>query len=136
MNRFAQVFLFLCAVVFFAIGLNTFANPLAAMSPLDLAVNSPRALNEIRANYGGLQIGIGLVLLWGVLRSEFRAQALLVQALLMGGLASGRLVHWATDGSPGEFNNLLLAVEVTVTVVSLVVWAVLRRQAENPRQLP
>ncbi len=136
MNRLAQAFLVLCALVFFAIGANTFANPLAAMSPLDLAINSPRALNEIRANYGGLQIGIGLVLIWGAVSRGFRSQALLVQTLLMGGLAFGRLVHWLQDGNPGEFNNLLLGVELGVTVASLVLWAVLRRAQHEVRRVP
>ncbi|MDP2226931.1 MAG: DUF4345 family protein, partial [Moraxellaceae bacterium] len=77
MSVLTKPFLLLCGISFILIGFNTFRDPVAAMALVDLSVSSVSALNEIRANYGGMQIGIGLLLLAG-----FRLPSLAAPALL------------------------------------------------------
>ena len=122
MSRFTQVFLGLCGLAFVLIGVNTFVDPLRAMSPLELNVNTVNALNELRATYGGLQIGIGLFLFAGVGRATLRRPVLLAQALMVGGLVIGRLVGIALDGLPSGFVQSLLALETTIAVLSVVLY--------------
>ena len=60
--RLTQIFLLLSGIGFMLIGINTFRDPIAAMAGVELGVQSINALNEVRANYGGMQIGIGILL--------------------------------------------------------------------------
>lgn len=122
MFRFTQVFLVLCGLAFVLIGINTFVDPLRAVAPLELNVNTVSALNELRATYGGMQIGIGLFLLAGVWRAALTRPALLAQALLVGGLVIGRLVGITLDGLPSGFVQGLLALELTISVLSVLLY--------------
>ncbi len=126
MFRFTQVFLWSCGVAFVLIGANTFLDPLRAMAPLELNVNTVSALNELRATYGGMQIGIGLFLMAGARWAVLTRPVLLAQALMLGGLAAGRLVGMALDGLPNGFVQGLLVLETAITVLSV---ALYQRQA-------
>lgn len=122
MSRFTPVFLGLCGLAFVLIGINTFVDPLRAMAPLELNVNTVSALNELRATYGGMQVGIGLFLFAGVGWPTLARPALLAQALMVGGLAIGRIVGIALDGLPSGFVQGLLALEVSIAVLSVLLY--------------
>jgi len=119
MERVTQGFLLLCGLSFLLIGINTFHDPLAAMAPVELNINTVSALNELRANYGGLQIGMGLFLLVGLCCKSYVRPALLAQALIVGGLAAGRLVSIALDGQPNAFVQGLIVLESVIALLSL-----------------
>lgn len=115
----SRLFLLPCGLAFMLIGLNTFHNPLAAMAGVELAVNSVSALNEIRANYGGLQIGMGLLLLAGWRMPTLTRSALLAQLLIVGGLACGRVISMSLDGLPNTKIQGLLVLESVIALMSL-----------------
>jgi hypothetical protein len=115
---FTSVFLAGSAVAFVLIGANTFINPMRAMTPLGLGVNETNARNELFANYGGLQIGMGLFLMAGVLKPELVGPALLAQFLLVGGLFLGRLYAMLLDGVPSRIHQFLTWLEGSVSAVS------------------
>lgn len=119
MEKITQGFLLLCGLSFLLIGANTFHDPLAAMAPVELNINTVSALNELRANYGGLQIGMGLFLLAGLCCQTLTRPALLAQALIVGGLATGRLVSIALDGQPNAFVQGLIVLESVTALISL-----------------
>ena len=119
MKKITQGFLLLCGLVFLLIGANTFHDPLAAMAPVELNINTVSALNELRANYGGLQIGMGLFLLAGLCCKTMTRPALLAQALIVGGLALGRFVSIALDGQPNAFVQGLIVLESVIALLSL-----------------
>lgn len=129
--RSVSVFLTVCALAFAAIGINTFIDPLSAMAPLNLDVNTPGALNELRANYGGMQLGMAVLLALGLLKPALRHPALVAQALLVGGLAAGRLVSWSVDGVLPQFNAILLGVEVATALLSVVGLCVENKKVET-----
>lgn len=118
----ARIFLILCALAFVAIGLNTFRDPVLALAPVELTASTVSALNELRANYGGLQIGMGLFLAAGALVPSLQRGALLGQALLVGGLAGGRVVSIAQDGLPNAFVVGLLALEASIALISVLLY--------------
>lgn len=122
MFRFTQVFLWSCGAAFVLIGANTFVDPLRAMAPLELNVNTVSALNELRATYGGMQVGIGLFLMAGARWATLTRPVLLAQALMLGGLAAGRLVGVALDGLPNGFVQALLVLETTIAVLSVALY--------------
>lgn len=119
MEKLTQCFLLICGISFLLIGTNTFHDPLAAMAPVELNINTVSALNELRATYGGLQIGMGLFLLAGIACKSMTRPALLAQALIVGGLASGRLISIALDGQPNAFVQGLIVLESVTALLSL-----------------
>ena len=122
-ERITRCFLLVSALGFLLIGINTFRDPLAALAGVELAVNTVSALNELRANYGGLQIGMSLFLLTGLLQPAMTRPALLAQTLLVGGLAIGRVVSIALDGPPNATVQGLLVLESVTALLSLALYA-------------
>ena len=115
----ARFYLMFSALAFVLIGLNTFHDPVAAMAGIELMPGSVSALNEVRANYGGMQITIGLVLLAGALRAAMLRPALWFSAAITGGLAAGRVISIALDGPPNTVVTVLLGIEATSALIAL-----------------
>lgn len=93
----------LSALAILATGVTGLTNPQALFTPLGLQIDGASALNEMRAAYGGMHIGVGLLLLVGAVRPSFRRPALWVGLAFMGGLTIGRFVSLVVDGAPGAF---------------------------------
>lgn len=121
-EKITSGFLLLCGLGFLLIGANTFYDPLAAMAPVELNINTVNALNELRANYGGLQIGLGLFLLTGICCTSYVRPAVLAQVLIVGGLAAGRLVSMILDGQPSAFVQGLFVLESVIALLSLMLF--------------
>ncbi len=132
MPRLVTLFLLLCALAFIYIGIATFHDPRAALAPVEIVPASVSAFNEARANYGGLQIGIGFFLLAGAFVPSLTRSALLMQTLLVGGLAFGRVVSVSVDGVPNPFMLMLLALESTIALLSLA-FLLQRGKTPDPR---
>ena len=119
MMRLTQMFLLLSGIGFMLIGINTFRDPIAAMVGVELGVQSINALNEVRANYGGMQIGIGILLFSAALLQWLSRSALLALSLITGGLVVGRLVSIMLDGMPNTTVQALLILEFVTTVAAI-----------------
>lgn len=119
MMRLTQIFLLLSGIGFMLIGINTFRDPIAAMAGVELGVQSINALNEVRANYGGMQIGIGILLFSAALLQWLSRSALLALSLITGGLVVGRLVSIMLDGMPNTTVQALLILEFVTTVAAI-----------------
>lgn len=123
MINVTRFYLFVSALAFLWIGVNTMLDPRAALAPLDLVPQTNAALNEVRANYGAMQFAIGLLLVLGTLRERWRLTAIVTNVTLCAGLALGRLGSLWLDGMPNDFVFMLLAVEVTVSLIGAVLIA-------------
>lgn len=119
MMRLTQMFLLLSGIGFMLIGINTFRDPIAAMAGVELGVQSINALNEVRANYGGMQMGIGILLFSAALLQWLSRSALLALSLITGGLVVGRLVSIMLDGMPNTTVQALLILEFVTTVAAI-----------------
>ncbi|MGZ5202837.1 MAG: DUF4345 domain-containing protein [Telluria sp.] len=134
MSTFARIYLGVSALAFVLIGLNTFHDPAAAVAGLELRPATVSALNEVRANYGGLQITIGLVLLAGVLSSAWLRPALWVNAAVTGGLIAGRIVSIALDGMPNRAVTGFFVLEIVAALIALaLLWRLPRPVAQDMR---
>lgn len=107
----ARIFLGLLALGFIALGLNGLLNPLGHLAPYGLDHQTPAWLGEIRANYGGMHIGIGLLTGLGAIRKHWLQSALAVQLVFLGGLAVGRTASVFLDGVPPTFALTFIAIE-------------------------
>lgn len=133
MIRVARAYLAISALAFFAIGLNTLLDPARAMAGVELLPGSVSALNEVRANYGGLQVAFGLMLAAGALRTAWTDGALWVSAAICGGLLAGRLLSLMLDGAPNTTVQMLAGIEaVSLLLAAGLLW---RRRADAASQV-
>jgi hypothetical protein len=109
---FARLVLALSALPFAGIGLAFLLAPAALAAHVDVSLGSPTADHDVRAVYGGLQLGCAALLASGAARPERARFALAAQLLLYGGLAGARLVAWAAAGAPGALGLALHGAEV------------------------
>ena len=78
---------------------------------------APGALTEIRAFYGGLQVGIGCFLIWCIRQRTMTFAGLLLVAFAVGGAGIARVLGMLIDQAPTAFHLANLAVEVATVVL-------------------
>lgn len=127
---FAKVLLGLNSLAFLGYGLVCLFMPELPASSAGMELPNVSATNEVVAMYGGLQIGIGVLLLYCMLRNELVESGLLLMALLIGSLAVARALGMIIHG-PSEYNIGALGFEATTTVLSLIAWKLLGRASAD-----
>jgi hypothetical protein len=115
-------------VLFVLIGLGSLVAPEAMVAPVGLSAPDALARGEVRAMYGGLEIGLGAFLGWCVLQKALRP-GLLCTAFALGGLGVARAGSWALDGQPAGLHPPLFAFELTMAAVAA--WLLWRRGEET-----
>ena len=106
-----KIFLVLVGLIFIGLGTYSLVQPVDAVSIFEITLIEVSSINEVRANYGGMHLLLGLFFLYGAVAMRFQDAAILVVALFTGGLVLGRLVSLVLDGSPNEAVWALLIVE-------------------------
>lgn len=132
-DRPVSIILLATACVFLGIGCVGILDPRGLMAPVGVYADSVSGVNELRANYGTLQIGLGLMVLYSALTPGWYRFGLLLGATYMGGLLVGRLLGWVQDGYPGLLISLVAIAEVVGVAFNLGGWIRLRwRDAKAP----
>ena len=110
----ALVWVFAAIFVFFGV------TYLVSPAPLTLSAGvsaDASGLTDIRVNYGGVQLGIGLFLAWCALSRV--STGLLLTAVVMGAILLGRVTGFVVDGSVTSFHLSALTVEVPMATLAL-----------------
>jgi hypothetical protein len=89
---------------------------------------APSALAEIRAFYGGLQLGIGLFLLWCLRTTSRTSQGLMLVGLAVGGAGLARIFGILIDHAPTSHHLANLGIEVVTVVLVAIALSRARRQ--------
>ena len=89
----------------------------ALMGTLGIELGRPAAATEIRAFYGGLELGLALFFALASTRDAWLRPALFAQAASLGGIVLARLIGMALDGSAEPLILLFAAVEGTGAVL-------------------
>lgn len=76
-------------------------------------------VTDIRATYGGMQLGFGLFLAWAARDRALHAAAWWACAALVGAVAVLRLFGLAVDGAPTGFHYGALGFEIPVTLYAV-----------------
>lgn len=97
---FARLVLRLSALAFAGIGGAFLFAPAPMAGFVGVSFSGATADNDVRAVYGGLQLGCAAVLWAASIRAEWLHLGLLAQILLFTGLALGRFVSWSAVGLP------------------------------------
>ena len=109
-----RVFLGLMALVWLPYGLYCFFDPGYLAEAAGVASTSATGSTELRAMYGGLQVGIGCLALAALLRADLVRPALVALAFLSGGLFLSRISGSALDYGWSQYTGIALAFEVTI----------------------
>ncbi|OXR43664.1 hypothetical protein B7C42_04532 [Nocardia cerradoensis] len=97
-DRLVRAYLAIAACAFLLIGLNGLFAPVRAAAGIGFEILTSAGLNEMRANYGGLQLALAGLLAGGAVRAAVAKPALALTVAVCGGLVFGRLVGFAIDG--------------------------------------
>lgn len=127
MKRLPAVLVVLSALAFGGLGIVFLTDPPRLAGTVELGT-SPFQTIELRAMYGGLEIGVAIFLLWCAASPRRVAIGLWFSLFAYAGLGLGRLSGILLSGVAGGPHWTLVAVEATAVVMSLVGLAILRRQ--------
>lgn len=114
----ARLFLGLSVVIWLPYGLFCFFQPGFLTEAAGLGLGSTTASTEVRAMYGGLQAGIGVLALAALFRPGLVRPALLAIAFLTGGLALGRIGGALLDGSTSGYTLGAIGFELFCVVTA------------------
>ena len=126
----SRTFLVCYAILWGLFGMVCFVAPAAMLRGFGIELSTPDALTEVRATYGGAQLGVAAFLAYSSRHESFFEPALLLFALLMGGFAASRIAGMLIDGatSPMTIGTIVLELAVAGSAVFA-----LRRAAPLPK---
>ncbi len=120
MEMAQRIYLGVMAAVYFACALYAYLDPVALGEWLGIAPLAASSHTEIRATYGGLILGTGLVLAAGVWSRNFALAGLLSTIFGVGCLALTRLLAEVFSGGPNIDANqgILILFEFAAVAVA------------------
>jgi len=124
MKTFAIVLSSLAGIGFLGFGLWLIADPAGGLAMVGIAAVNPAGLIELRALYGGLELGLGIYLLLCAARPDWRRAGLWAVLLGNGGIGLTRLAGIASTGVFVPFFAYALVWELGFAV--LAAWALRR----------
>ncbi|MEL6239220.1 MAG: DUF4345 family protein [Pseudomonadota bacterium] len=95
-----RLFLLIQAILFAGFGIYVFIDAPALAVTLGVPDMPGSGLYEIRSNYGGVNLGIGLFCLAAVIRPALERYALVFVAVFTGSYAMGRVLSLPYEGDP------------------------------------
>ncbi|SOD03397.1 protein of unknown function [bacterium JGI 053] len=125
-----RVSLRLAALAFAGFGVALLVRP-ALLGSLGIELGRPAAATEIRAFYGGLELGLAVFFALASTRDDWLRPALYAQAASLGGIVLARLIGFVVDGSAEPLLLLFAAVEATGVVLGAVALRRLPRGTNN-----
>ena len=126
-----RVFLAAIGLIFLASGIFTFFDPHAMGEALGIAPLNASGETEIRATYGGLVIGSGVLVLSGLFNRLLTVAALAGTFFGAGGLMSTRIVIQAMDGFTVN-QGIVATFELTMVVIAFLLLRAAMRRAVAP----
>lgn len=123
---FDRALLAILGVFVLLAGVGCFVAPASFAQQVGFAV-SASGLTEIRAFYGGLQIGFGCFLIWCLREPVLTSAGLFLEGLVVGGVGIARAFGMIVEHTPTTYHLANLAIEVATVVLVVVAFARRRR---------
>lgn len=117
---FAKSVLGFFGLSFGVFGVWALAAPESLARLVHFSLDTPGAVTEIRAFYGGLEIGLAVLMLAAVVYPTLTPAALLALVAAAGGIACARIVGLLLDGSASTFMFSALIWELSGAALGLV----------------
>ena len=119
--RAAKIYLIIMGIMSVLFGVIYLINPLSMTAPMGFGDLAPSALTDVRATYGGFQIGTGLFMFYCLKPARIKMGLLLV-LLSAAAITLSRLYGFVVDGDITPVLKGTIAFEITLTVISLIFW--------------
>lgn len=124
--------LWLCAGAFLVTGLLFTVMPQSMFTAVGLDVPTGSPLTELRAVYGGLEVGAGIFLALCARRGGVAIElGLLLAFLMLGGLAAYRAIGMGIDGPQVPLMSALLVLESAGAVLAVFALLALGRRSPD-----
>lgn len=120
--RFARFVLAVSAVPFTLVGASFLLCPASMASLIGVSLAGATADADVRAVYGGLQLGCASFLALAAFNPGWCRAGLVAQLLLYGGLAGARIVSYGLVGLPSPIGWALHAGELIGLGLGVVAW--------------
>jgi uncharacterized membrane protein HdeD (DUF308 family) len=130
--RLARGFLILTGVIILGFGIYCLFDPFILSDATGMGLSNPTALIEVTAMYGGLQISVGLYLLYASLQAERVLPALLVSVFLFAGLAGARSYGLAINAGDNGYNFVAVIYEIVSGLLALWLLQINGRRVDLP----
>lgn len=117
---FSRILLVLLGLMFLGFGVAFLLRPTQMAQMVRIELPEPTARTEIRAFYGGLEIGLAVFLFVCAATGAWVQPGLLAAGLACAGPALGRTVGLVLDGRPQSVIFTILAVEVACAAAAAV----------------
>jgi hypothetical protein len=130
----ARVFLALSALTFAGFGVAFLAAPAGMGGLVEVWADSPTARADVRATYGGFELGFAAFLFACLARREWTAAGLLASTLALAGFAAARSGSALLDGPVSPLTFVLVAAEAAGAVMSLAGWRLAARGEPGDRR--
>jgi len=128
----ARAIVALNALTFIGLGIAFLISPTEMAAIVDLEGTSPLARSDLRAIYGGIELGIGALLLVKLLDGDL-APALRSLLFIFGAMILSRLFSLFADGMPAQPGTLLLGLEVAAFSSAALGLRMIGRRPRRPR---
>jgi hypothetical protein len=130
---FARIVLALSALPFGSIGAAFLLLPADMAGLIGLSLADATADADVRAVYGGLQLGCAALLALAATNPDWCRAGLVAQLLLYGGLAGARVISYALVGLPSALGWALHLGELVGFALGIAAWRRLPRPADARR---
>ena len=120
--RGARMYLVVLGVVTAALGVAYVAAPTVFTDPTGFPALPAKALTDVRATYGGLQIAAGVFLLWTAIDRGRYLSGLFLLSVLFTAVGGSRAIGLLADGDPTSAMVGAMVFEVSMAAVSWFVY--------------
>ena len=104
--------------------------PISVLADIDVVVSGAIADTEIRAFYGGLEIALGLLILAWTANASRRRDALLLTAVIYGGIGLTRLGSMLATGDDSFFLRFAVGTELGFLIAGALLYRLQPRTPE------
>jgi hypothetical protein len=116
----SRAFLYVCGVLYLGYGLWVLLSPATSLGHLGADLSVVNTMSELRGSHGGLNVAIGLFLLWSAGHPTWFRQGLWLVFLMNIGYFGGRVFALLADGMPTGLVPLVMLMEVALFVIAFV----------------
>jgi hypothetical protein len=118
---FSRNYLIGVGVLSIAFGIAYLLAPTVLTDAANFGTLAPAAATDVRATYGGFQIGMGGFLLWSAASGDRIRGGLLLTLLTIGFVLGSRIVGLVLDGDMNDFHTSALVFESSLTAATVFV---------------
>lgn len=120
--RAAKIYLVLMGLMSVVFGVLYLVSPATFTDPMGFGILAPSALTDVRATYGGLQIGMGIFMFWCCMGTGRLYTGMFFALVSVASIAICRAIGLVIDGDAIDVLKMTLAFEAVLGVVSLVLF--------------